>query len=68
MVIKPLERAIQKGARGKWSKIDQNLPTDSFRKLLTWGGGDKQNVDVFYGWSPRKYDAIAAHFTFTFNR
>ena len=36
LVKKPLGRAIQKGGRRKGSKIDQNLPTNSFRKPLTW--------------------------------
>ena len=39
--------------------MDQNLPTDSFRKLLTWERGDKENVDVFYGWSPMEVDSYS---------
>ena len=56
MAIKPLGRGIHKGSRGKGSKIDQILPNNNFRKLLTWEGGDKENVDVFYGWSPMEVD------------
>ena len=51
IVKKLLGWAVHKGGWRKGSKIDQNLPTNCFRKLLTWEGGGKEDVDVFYGWS-----------------
>ena len=62
MVKKPLGRAVHKGGRRKGSKIDQNLPTNSFRKLMTWGRGDKENVYVVYGWSPREHRLMTSDF------
>ena len=46
---------------GEESKISQNLPTDRFKKLRTWGGRrgsrylkSEKNADVFYGRSLAK--------------
>ena len=47
LVKKPLGRVVHKGGRVKGSKIDQKLPTNYFRKLLTWGGATKKMSTSF---------------------